>query len=273
MFCSKCGAQNEENAFRCVSCGENLHQPAPQVPRERARSERATWSLVFGILGVTCLWIFAGVPAILFGLSAKKQIRKSGGSLAGDGLATAGIVLGICSIFLAVIPLMLMAIAVPNFLEAQVRSKVSRVKTDLRSLATGLECYYVDNSSYPAWSAGEEGANRQALVDTGAFHIPTFRVWTQPWQVRSFCQLTTPVAYMTSYLIDPFADAPGATYSYYSVGNGWILFSPGPDKKYDIDPTEDYDPSISQPSPLLAGKQYDPTNGTVSRGDIFRVKM
>jgi prepilin-type N-terminal cleavage/methylation domain-containing protein len=33
----------------------------------------------------------------------------------------------------------LAAIAVPNFLEAQVRAKVSRIKADFRSVATGLE--------------------------------------------------------------------------------------------------------------------------------------
>jgi len=38
----------------------------------------------------------------------------------------------------------LAAIAVPNFLEAQVRSKVARVKSDLRTLATAQEAYFVD---------------------------------------------------------------------------------------------------------------------------------
>ena len=38
----------------------------------------------------------------------------------------------------------LAAIAVPNFLEAQTRSKISRVRSDLRSLATALESYCVD---------------------------------------------------------------------------------------------------------------------------------
>ena len=41
----------------------------------------------------------------------------------------------------------LAAIAVPNFLEAQTRSKVSRVKADMRSVATGVEAYRVDNST------------------------------------------------------------------------------------------------------------------------------
>jgi type II secretory pathway pseudopilin PulG len=44
----------------------------------------------------------------------------------------------------------LAAIAVPNFLEAQVRSKVSRVKSDMRSIDTALQAYYIDNNRYPA---------------------------------------------------------------------------------------------------------------------------
>ena len=40
----------------------------------------------------------------------------------------------------------LAAIAVPNFLEAQTRSKISRAKADMRTMATALESYLVDNN-------------------------------------------------------------------------------------------------------------------------------
>ena len=43
----------------------------------------------------------------------------------------------------------LAAIAVPNFLEAQMRAKVSRCNADMRTIATGLESYRVDNNSLP----------------------------------------------------------------------------------------------------------------------------
>src|SRR4026207_2025927 len=43
----------------------------------------------------------------------------------------------------------LAAIAVPNFLEAQVRAKVARAKNDLRVVVTGLEAYRVDQNTYP----------------------------------------------------------------------------------------------------------------------------
>src|SRR2546423_10620359 len=43
----------------------------------------------------------------------------------------------------------LAAIAVPNFLEAQMRAKVSASKANQRSLATGIESYRVDNGATP----------------------------------------------------------------------------------------------------------------------------
>src|SRR5215213_6311347 len=42
----------------------------------------------------------------------------------------------------------LAAIAVPNFLEAQVRAKASRAKSDLRTLVTAAETYVIDNNKY-----------------------------------------------------------------------------------------------------------------------------
>jgi hypothetical protein len=49
----------------------------------------AIWSLVLGI--IPC---FSGIPAIVLGGKAKKAIRYSGGRLTGEGLATAGQILG-----------------------------------------------------------------------------------------------------------------------------------------------------------------------------------
>ncbi|HUT25407.1 MAG TPA: prepilin-type N-terminal cleavage/methylation domain-containing protein, partial [Sumerlaeia bacterium] len=79
----------------------------------------------------------------------------------------------------------LAAIAVPNFLEAQVRSKVSRAHTDMRAVAVALEAYRTDNNRYPS------GAYGQSL--TG--NILSNRL--KP--------LTTPIAYITSIPADPFS--------------------------------------------------------------------
>ena len=43
----------------------------------------------------------------------------------------------------------LAAIAVPNFLNAQVRAKIARVHSELRSLSTAIDSYQLDNNQHP----------------------------------------------------------------------------------------------------------------------------
>ncbi|PKO17398.1 hypothetical protein CVU37_07850 [candidate division BRC1 bacterium HGW-BRC1-1] len=92
----------------------------------------------------------------------------------------------------------LAAIAVPNFLEAQVRSKVSRVKADMRTLATAIESYTVDN-------------NKPMPIFNGTF--------TEPWppfqtrvenRVDRYHWLTSPVSYISSPIKDPFMTVAGS---------------------------------------------------------------
>lgn len=83
----------------------------------------------------------------------------------------------------------LAAIAVPNFLEAQTRSKVSRVKADMRTVATGLETYRVDYNHYPYGDGTGDGT----AAGSGVNAKPGF------WRI------TTPIAYLTSIPKDVFA--------------------------------------------------------------------
>jgi prepilin-type N-terminal cleavage/methylation domain-containing protein len=196
----------------------------------------------------------------------------------------------------------LAAIAVPNFLEAQVRSKVSRAKADMRSAATGIESYMVDNRHYPPIVAP---TSPLALNGSGAINGPSV---FQPGVLNAvssrFIWITTPVAYITSAFTDPFINASvkfaygptGAimqgydTYDYvdaYSFtsagamhdttykrgasvcsGAQWHMVSAGPDRK------NCFGGGIANwtGAPAEAqGCDYDPTNGTVSAGDIVRI--
>jgi general secretion pathway protein G len=176
----------------------------------------------------------------------------------------------------------LAAIAVPNFLESQTRAKASRTLADMRSIATAIESYHIDNNAYP----------------TG--YIPSVRNGLQ--------NLTTPIAFITSSaIIDPFKqpgiptkkrlltyelvnpngkiiETGGGAYSVdpYSPGSdnpkgvAWWLASRGPDKVFGFRP-QDAEFNISQrfyesdnsPGAFLA-TIYDPTNGTVSTGNLYR---
>jgi prepilin-type N-terminal cleavage/methylation domain-containing protein len=51
----------------------------------------------------------------------------------------------------------LAAIAVPDFLEAQTRAKVSRCKSDMRTLATAIEAYTVDFNIGPSHAGNGAG--------------------------------------------------------------------------------------------------------------------
>lgn len=78
----------------------------------------------------------------------------------------------------------LAAIAVPNFLNAQVRAKIARVQGDHRALSTSLEMYHLDRGAYPPFMP-PGGPN-----DLGRFGLK---------------KLTTPVSYIGSAMLnDPF---------------------------------------------------------------------
>jgi len=190
----------------------------------------------------------------------------------------------------------LAAIAVPNFLEAQTRAKVSRAKADMRSISTGLETYHIDNNTYP-------------------FQNPQYRALRalsgQPPVLES---LTTPIAYMNSVssYSDPFKanmlyagnnltprpnnvpDDPYLLwvfqlYKYYARNENtaaiggrkgdakpkwYILASAGPDAAVE----NLNDPLTARKKDTPANRRffynktiYDATNGTVSRGSVFRV--
>lgn len=147
--------------------------------------------------------------------------------------------------------------------ENRIREMISRVKSNQRTMATALESYFVDNNTYPATLAG--GAAR-SVVKGNSFmkDLPAISP-----------ALTTPVAYLTQYFPDPFNpdQAAGSTYSCYVTDGGWILISPGTDGDFDILAQNAYLPRQNQPTPDLLNLSYDPSNGTISDGDIFRVKQ
>jgi prepilin-type N-terminal cleavage/methylation domain-containing protein len=170
----------------------------------------------------------------------------------------------------------LAAIAVPNFLEAQVRSKVSRARADMRSIMTGIESYRVDYNKLPPY-----------LVSG----VAAWWGYTPPL-------LTTPVAYLSGLPRHPFLDKTLNM----TNGLGNQLYTYLPDIRLMVDHVtvypsapasvprnlraadqQDIFQSVRRSSYLLdccgpdgiegtpygAEMTYDPTNGTTSYGDIY----
>lgn len=79
---------------------ESYYAPPPAAP---PTSGLAIGSLIAGILGLTLLPTIGSIIGLVLGYMARNQIRDSGGTMTGEGLATAGIILGWIGIALAVI--------------------------------------------------------------------------------------------------------------------------------------------------------------------------
>ncbi len=69
-------------------------QPQAPFPPVTRTSTLATISLITGILTWLIIPIVGAIVAVITGHRAKKEIRENLGSVTGDGLATAGLVLG-----------------------------------------------------------------------------------------------------------------------------------------------------------------------------------
>jgi hypothetical protein len=65
--------------------------PSPLAP---PTSTLAIVSLIAGIVSWFLIPVIAAIAAVITGHMAKSEIRKSNGTLGGNGLATAGLVLG-----------------------------------------------------------------------------------------------------------------------------------------------------------------------------------
>jgi len=89
----------------------------------------------------------------------------------------------------------LAAIAVPNFLEAQTRSKISRTMSDMRSVGVALEVYATDYGTYPM-TRFTQGAYAGWLMIHGDINVGS------DGYIGS--RLTTPIGYMSRLPTDYF---------------------------------------------------------------------
>jgi prepilin-type N-terminal cleavage/methylation domain-containing protein len=178
---------------------------------------------------------------------------------------------------------MLVAVAAPRLDDAFVRTQTVRATADLRSLDLAINVYRIDNSAAPGglrfWT--ETGLKVVQVVPPA---------------------MTTPVAYLTSLgsMVDQFhsdwvvnlGQLNGVDYSTFRFYGStpkwendllqiepggkvtadfgeWEMWSSGPDRVWG--PYVFVDPPAGSPNEFAVERlRYDPTNGTVSGGDIMR---
>jgi prepilin-type N-terminal cleavage/methylation domain-containing protein len=146
----------------------------------------------------------------------------------------------------------LAAIAVPNFLNAQLRAKIGRVESEFNTIRTAFEMYRMDGNGRPpdAWTVGG---------------------WYPAWS-----RFTTPVAYLSTVPIGVFQpkqeDRFVNEHNYYEfveadkdregAQKNWALASLDPDQQDDTLSFAAYPNSNKWVS-------YAATNGLISDGDLL----
>ncbi len=190
----------------------------------------------------------------------------------------------------------LAAIAVPNFMNAQIRAKIARSQADMRSLGTGIESFRVDRGLLlvDVWDKDQpEGVERIKEFGVGSVDdvYPPART-----HVDIYAPLTSPVAYMSSIPNDPFLGIltntsdriiivlngkywygdsdpgiPGDNHNFGALKPGnaemlglqplrrnqWVLIGTGPDTSAE-----------ELADNALRGIPYNASNGLHSKGDI-----
>ncbi len=166
----------------------------------------------------------------------------------------------------ALIILMLIGIALPNFLEAQIRVRVTAAQSNATLLSQCLEEYYIANRVYPPNVV--EKLPEGGLAGDGN---PDLRG-------SSLIPLTTPVVYVSDLPMDLFhpENEPSKAFDYVNFvdwiggpvsratlgGRGsaaYLVGSVGPDNKLNTVCTK------RPPTSMF----YNPTNGTKSSGDLL----
>lgn len=161
----------------------------------------------------------------------------------------------------------LAAIAVPNFLNAQMRARVARCVSDMKSMHTAMEAYMVDNNTYP--------------MDYDSNNVPGVNVPAPGNEMVTYARLTTPIAYMSSIPIDPFF--MGATgrathvkkepvFQYMGPPNHRNAEWPRNNTVYTITslgPDQEDQQAWSYRSDRVYPYVYNASNGVISKGDIY----
>lgn len=150
----------------------------------------------------------------------------------------------------------LAAIAVPNFLNAQMKARISRVQADQKALSTALEMYFLDHNSY----------------------VEDHDYPSDPSQ-RGLFRLTSPTSYMASLPLDPFpstAHQNAEKNPNFEFGSGnpkndsslpniaYIIISTGPNLEEEVSGNDQFPAGTTIFS-------FDVSNGLDTGGDIVRM--
>lgn len=193
--------------------------------------------------------------------------------------------------------LILISIALPNFMEAQVRARLTNTRACLHAYRTANESYNTDFNTYVPDVNGGEMVKGVRNLSWGDWWMRNRKMNCDYWgEMCTFAMLTTPIPYMKKLCYDPFLNEFGdkranenvslPEYTSYLSGGGvgsqrekygntyglrYVILSRGADM---IEDAGNYDMLwyyLGNHTHHVSGIPliYSATNGTYSRGDML----
>ena len=198
--------------------------PDSSTPRT---SGMAISSLVLGISSFLC-WIFTGLPAIILGAIALRDIKRSGDELKGEGLAIAGIVTGSISM-LIIIPAILIALLLPAIHAAREAARRNMSMNNMKQMVLAMYNHSEQQGTLPAAGSADAPGSQlswrvhvlpyleeQALYEQ--FHLD------EPWDSEHNRAL---IAQMPEIFQSPGKDLPAGETAYLAVTGPGTAFGDG----------------------------------------------
>lgn len=192
-------------------------------------------------------------------------------------------------------------IAIPNFLQAQIRARIAKTNGDMDAVGKASMLFHLEHGRYPhATDNIGESYVSEKVAPADADEFLTFKTN----ELGAFIpHLTSPISYISFVPIDPFSATPDLTYGYAGGKKGFILTSFGPDRdqhegindflhRGDIDEATAFlgfgreetsgnllqslqgvtrrSHSTARLRFYLIQRTYAPSNGLTSNGDLWR---
>jgi hypothetical protein len=144
IYAGKLGTAVNNYAYSAKAPTMNQTPPITSSIRSKT-SALAVTSLVLGILGLVLCMIspLFAIPAVICGHVALSKVKRSAGALGGRGIAIAGLITGYVGLALL---LVLLPIAIPNFVKAREGAFKNACVSNLRSIDDAKQQWALQNS-------------------------------------------------------------------------------------------------------------------------------
>lgn len=126
------------------------------------------------VLSILTLFGIGSLLGIIFGVRARRQIRESGGYQSGDGLALAGIIIGIVTLIIGIVVIALW-ISLLTAIHSAIQStgtEFDQCQADVKTVDIAVQAYQAQKGSFPTppapWSAATYYSNYGPLTSAAS---------------------------------------------------------------------------------------------------------